>query len=92
MLTKQLEVDFLKAVSEQLASGEINTPIAKRAGKDFLDLLPFNSESDMQEKIKTFAQKYQTMEKVYAILLTYLDEEKTVELLDKLRLYIHKTA
>lgn len=91
IMTKQVEIDFLKAISEQLEKGRISFPVAKQAGKDFLAFLPFISEDDMQQKMKKICEKYPALEKVYAILLTYVDEEQTSELLDKLRLYIHKT-
>ncbi len=91
ILTKQIEIDFLKALSEQLEKGKITFQISKQAGKDLLAFLPFSSEEDMQKKIKPFIDKYPQLEKVYAMLLTYLDEEQTAELLEKLRFYIDKT-
>ncbi len=91
ILAKKIEIDFLKAISELLSNGEITLQTAKQSGKDFLALLPFSSEEDMQSKIKTFVEDYPKLEKVNAILLTYIDEGKTNELLEKIRVYIHKT-
>ena len=91
VLSKQIEIDFLKTISEQLEKGEIVFSTAKKAGEDFLEFLPFTSEEDVQKKIKTLVEQYPKLEKVQALLLTYLDQEKTTEILDKLRLYIHKS-
>ncbi|MBI4004854.1 hypothetical protein HY358_01820 [Candidatus Roizmanbacteria bacterium] len=89
-LAKHIEIDFLKIIAEQLNTGEITLANAKQAAKDFLTLLPFSSKEDMQKKLKEFIVSHPKLEKVHAIMLTYIDEEKTTELLDTIRSYIHK--
>jgi len=89
VLTKRIEIDFLKTVAEALKKGTITLPISKQAGKEFLRFYLFTSDDDMHEKIKKYIDKFPQLEKIYPMLLTYIDEEKTDEILDKLRLYIH---
>lgn len=69
----------------------MTVPQAKQASAEFLRMLPFSSDDDMQEKVKILVDKYAHLEKFQAILLTYIDEEKTTELLERLRNYIHKS-
>lgn len=91
LLTKQIEIDFLSTLSDLLAAGEMTVPQAKQASAEFLLMLPFSSEDDMQKKVNILVEKYAHLEKFQAILLTYIDEEKTTKLLERLRTYIHKS-
>jgi len=90
-LTKRIEIDFLKTISDLLRSGKITMPRSKEAAKTFLSLLPFSSDEDIRHKIKSFVDRYREMEKFQELVLSYIDKEKTGELLDKLRLYINKS-
>jgi hypothetical protein len=82
---KHIETEYLRIVSDLLRSGDIDMVLAKESAQNLLSLLPFNTYEDMQGKIKTFTEKYKFAEKLYVIFLSMHEEDKTNDLLNKMR-------
>lgn len=90
-IKKQVEIDLLNILADLLEKGEINKQFSKEVAQYYLSLLPFASEEDMEQKLKQFSAKYPTLEKAYIMALTYIEEDKTKELIERLRTYISHT-
>lgn len=82
---KKIETDYLKMVADCLRKGKIDFKTAKESAKELLTLFPFTSYEDMQTKIQQFTQKYTQFDKLYVNFLSYEEEAKTQELIEKMR-------
>lgn len=83
-----VETDFLKLLSQYLKTGKVKLQEAKEITKEFLALLPFIDEEDMQTKLKSFTEKYPEFNQVYITFLKKEDLEKTADIVGKMKVLI----
>lgn len=74
----QLLIVLLK--TEQLGEAE-----AKNITRNYLALYPYVDIADMSKKLKQFTEHYSAFAKVYVSFLKHTEDEKTNEVLNKMR-------
>ncbi|MBI2641310.1 hypothetical protein HYW87_01805 [Candidatus Roizmanbacteria bacterium] len=82
---QKVETEYLKKVADLLRSGDIDFQTAKNSAKELLTYLPLASYEDMHDKLKKFTDSYPQLKKVFITFLKLLEEEKTSNVLDKMR-------
>jgi hypothetical protein len=90
-LSKKVEIDFLKTISVLLEKGKITLPQSKQLAREFLSLLPFTSEDDMQNKIKSYVNTHLELVNLQGIVLSSIDEDHKVKLIEDLRAFIQNS-
>ncbi len=83
-----LETEFLKILINDLKFGKIKLPEAKTVTKEFLALLPFTNKDELNTKLKAFIDKHSEFKMVYLTLLKINEEQKTNDLVMKMRILI----
>lgn len=83
-----VEKEFIRIIIGALRKGSISQDDAKEYAREFLILLPFQSEEDIQEKIKLFTEKHDVFVSLYLFLLKSIENHKTSGLLNKMRDYM----
>ena len=84
-IKNNLESEFLTQLIYVLKQSEIDTPDAKLITKEFLDLFPMQSLTEVTEKISQFTKKYPLFKNLNIIIMQIAEEEKTSALLNKMR-------
>lgn len=84
-ITDDVEREFIKLIIGGLRSGLVTVDRARESSSEFLDLLPFQSEDDVQQKLKKFTDKNNVFMPLYLFFLKYFEENKTEGLLNKMR-------
>lgn len=87
-LVSDLEREFLYVIIRELRAGNLKLVVAKSKTKEFLGLLPFSDEKDLNQKIKGFCQKNPEFIGLELFLRKKEEEEKTKEVLKKMELLI----
>lgn len=66
---KQLAVEgeLLSLIIQHLKSHQIDVATASRLAKDFLQLLPLQSQEDLLTKLKTLSDKYDEIKQLYTL-------------------------
>jgi hypothetical protein len=82
---KLIENAFLIQASKLLEEGKLDLKTSKEFGKEFLSLLPFDSQEDAHNKLKEFVNKHQEFEKVFIDFVEKINEENTRVVIDKLQ-------
>lgn len=84
-LVKKFEEDYLRTIAHLLRNGEIDKATAKTSAQELLKNLPFSSYDDMKSKIQKFTTTYPQLQNVYINLLRSIEEDKTSEVIEKMR-------
>lgn len=87
-LINDLEKEFLYIVIRELRAGNLKLVAAKSKTREFLGLLPFSDEKDLNQKIKEFCQKNPEFIGLELFLRKKEEEEKTKEVLKKMELLL----
>lgn len=85
LLLDKLETEYLRKLISALKQGILHTNEAKVMTADFVALLPFSSQREMEEKIKGFTQKYPIIGDLYTDLLRFEDRDTVAQQLTALR-------
>ncbi len=82
---KNLEIKYLRILTELLKKGKIDKKYAQDSAKKFLTLLPFSSDDDVHDKVKSFSEKFEFLSPLHAYVVKEIDQNKTNQVLEKMR-------
>jgi hypothetical protein len=84
-LVEKTEIAFLNAIVDMLEKGELELEKAQQVSQQFLALLPFNDDADMDAKLKTFVEEHNEFKGVYVSFMRYEDDKKKQALVHNMR-------
>ena len=88
-LMQTFQANYLHLIASLLRLGQIDLRTAKATAHELLNLLPFNSYDDLQQKIKKYTEKYPKLAQLYTNILKSIDHYRTKELMSKMELLIN---
>ncbi|KKQ36547.1 MAG: hypothetical protein US54_C0064G0015 [Candidatus Roizmanbacteria bacterium GW2011_GWA2_37_7] len=84
-LIKNIEVEYLRQLTNILKEGKADRTLAKTSAQAFLKLLPFADDNDMLLKLGNFGEEFPLFTKLHVYALGLIEELKTKEVLEKMR-------
>ncbi len=82
---KDIELQYLRLVTDALKNGEMDIDTAKASAQEFLNLLPFANLDDMKVKFQRYCIKYPSIAGLTVYIMQQMEESKTNEVLEKMR-------
>lgn len=82
---KDVELQYLRLVSEALKKGDMDITTAKSSAQEFLKLLPFAHMDDMKLKLQQYCMKYPAISSLTVYIMQKMEESKTSDVLEKMR-------
>jgi hypothetical protein len=89
-LQKKIEKDFLLQLIRLLKNNEIKLERARQATKRLLAIFPNDNFSDVETQLKTLVNEYPEFKKIIITLQVYEEEEKTKEVLVRMRKFLQE--
>lgn len=84
-LIRDFEIEYLKIIIKLMNNGELKLDDAKSSAVYYLSLLPYSDMNDLQNKAKTFVDKYPWAQGLNVFILQKVEDSKTSDVLNKMR-------
>ena len=87
-LTHTLEVSYLKTLQKLLVADEITVEGARTSAQAFLDMLPFESVDDAQQKLNQYCSTFAAFALLRVDLGREAEQIETNELIEQMRTHL----
>ncbi len=84
-LVENTEIAYLNLIVDMLEKGTLELEKAQSISQQFLGMLPFTDDADMDTKLKTFTGEYPDFKSIYVSFMRYEDDKKKQALVHGMR-------
>lgn len=79
-----IEAELLAVIIEHLKNHRIDVATASQLAKDFLQVLPLQSQADLLSKLKVLGDKYAEVKQLYTIEASHEQEQQEQQVLQQM--------